>query len=147
MKEKERKKLAELLAEPVLIENVDILADGRHIRLREDMLFDLAGAGFVSDKNILSPEYVVPAGFVTDCASVPRVFWVLFPPWGRYSRAAVLHDYLYRTPNKAQRKEADRLFRYVMKQSGVKMSVRNIFYVGVRGGGRSSYEGPKEDNN
>lgn len=36
----------------------------------------------------------VPAGFVTDGASVPRAFWALLPVWGRYSRAAVVHDYL-----------------------------------------------------
>lgn len=36
----------------------------------------------------------VPRGFITDGASVPRLLWPLFPSWGRYSRAAVLHDYL-----------------------------------------------------
>lgn len=28
----------------------------------------------------------VPAGFETDFASVPRLFWRVVPPWGRYSR-------------------------------------------------------------
>lgn len=41
-------------------------------------------------------SFVVPAGFVTDFASIPRVFWNIYPPIGRYTRAAVLHDYLYR---------------------------------------------------
>lgn len=36
----------------------------------------------------------VPAGFVTDGASVPRLLWWLFPPTGRYFLAAVVHDYL-----------------------------------------------------
>lgn len=37
----------------------------------------------------------VHEGFVTDFASVPRIFWVLFPPaTGNYVQAAVLHDYL-----------------------------------------------------
>lgn len=37
----------------------------------------------------------VPAGFVTDFASIPRAFWVVFPPTGKYGKAAVVHDYLY----------------------------------------------------
>lgn len=36
----------------------------------------------------------VPEGFITDGASVPRLFWLLLPPWGEYGQAAVLHDYL-----------------------------------------------------
>lgn len=36
----------------------------------------------------------VPRGFLTDGASVPRLFWKLIPPWGGYGQAAVLHDYL-----------------------------------------------------
>lgn len=36
----------------------------------------------------------VPAGFVTDFASVPRVFVWLLPRYGDYTWAAILHDYL-----------------------------------------------------
>ena len=37
----------------------------------------------------------VPAGFVTDLASVPRWFWWVFPPFDpQYAAAAVLHDFL-----------------------------------------------------
>ena len=39
---------------------------------------------------------VVPAGFVSDGASIPRIFWsIIGGPWGRYGKAAVLHDWLY----------------------------------------------------
>jgi hypothetical protein len=42
-----------------------------------------------------SSHYVdVPRGFLTDGASVPRVFWSILPPWGEYGQAVVLHDYL-----------------------------------------------------
>ena len=37
----------------------------------------------------------VPVGFVTDFASIPRVFWDWIPPTGAYGKAAVVHDYLY----------------------------------------------------
>lgn len=36
----------------------------------------------------------VPEGFVTDLASVPRAFWEIMRPEGRYAYAAVVHDYL-----------------------------------------------------
>lgn len=37
----------------------------------------------------------VPTGFITDLASVPRLFWWLFPPFDpQYAAAAVLHDFL-----------------------------------------------------
>src|SRR5258708_33483224 len=42
-----------------------------------------------------SIRITVPVGFVTDLASVPRVFWSLLPPAARYSYPAIIHDYLY----------------------------------------------------
>ena len=39
-------------------------------------------------------QITVPAGFVTDLASVPRLFWGLVSPWD-VAKAAVIHDYLY----------------------------------------------------
>jgi len=37
----------------------------------------------------------VPAGFVTDLASVPRLLWAIVPRDGLYNGAAVVHDFLY----------------------------------------------------
>lgn len=37
---------------------------------------------------------LIPAGYLTDGASVPRPFWSFIPPWGQYGQAAVVHDYL-----------------------------------------------------
>jgi len=39
-------------------------------------------------------EYTIPAGFVTDGASIPRLFYPIFTPTGRYFKAAILHDYM-----------------------------------------------------
>src|SRR3954470_12268074 len=38
--------------------------------------------------------FVVPTGFVTDFATVPRFLHWLVSPYGAYTRAAVLHDWL-----------------------------------------------------
>ena len=56
----------------------------------------------------------VPKGFVTDWASVPRILHSILPPRGRYSKAAVLHDYLYKTHYKKDRKVCDKLFLEAM---------------------------------
>lgn len=40
-------------------------------------------------------SFIVPAGFVTDYASIPRLLQNLLPPRGRGNRANIAHDYLY----------------------------------------------------
>src|SRR5688572_10892672 len=54
-------------------------------------------------------EIRIPAGFVTDFASIPRALWWLYPPTGRWGRAAVIHDWLYRKQTRS-RAEADAIF-------------------------------------
>jgi hypothetical protein len=60
---------------------------------------------------------LVPWGFVTDFASVPRVFWSIFPPIGKYGYPALFHDYVY-WEQKLTRREADVVFRETMKELG-----------------------------
>jgi uncharacterized protein DUF1353 len=38
-------------------------------------------------------HFEVPEGMKTDFASVPRVFVWFLPRYGRYTKAAILHDY------------------------------------------------------
>src|SRR5688500_15722299 len=40
--------------------------------------------------------FVVPVGQRTDFASVPRIFVWFLPRYGKYTKAAILHDYLWR---------------------------------------------------
>nr|DAV19986.1 MAG TPA: Protein of unknown function (DUF1353) [Caudoviricetes sp.] len=40
-------------------------------------------------------DIVIPRGYITDGASVPRIFWSIFPPnKAEYLSAAIVHDYL-----------------------------------------------------
>lgn len=80
----------------------------------------------------------VPAGNITDLASVPRVLWILLPPNGRYAKAAIIHDYLY---DKALRTkaEADRIFLDGMAVLGVPKWKRMLMYTAVRIFGRGNY--------
>ena len=75
--------------------------------------------------------WVVPAGFVTDWASVPRFLWPMIPPMGRWSVPALVHDYLYRT-HIVPRAEADAVFLELMRRHGTNCFTRNIIFRAVR---------------
>ncbi len=79
---------------------------------------------------------VVPAGFETDGASVPRILWNALPPVeGDYAAAAVLHDYLYQFPNRLNRAGCDAVFREAMDVLGVNWLTRWAMWSAVRAGG------------
>lgn len=87
----------------------------------------------------------VPAGFVTDFASIPRALWAVLPPTGTYGKAALIHDLLYRTPHEAcTRAEADRILLEAMLASRVGFWVSCVIYLAVRVGGRRAFK-PRQE--
>jgi hypothetical protein len=80
-----------------------------------------------------------PVGFVTDFASIPRIFWSLLKPDGLYAYAAVVHDYLYWTQDQS-RETADEILRFGMEEFGVSGSVVWAIYEAVHHFGRSSWD-------
>jgi Protein of unknown function (DUF1353) len=79
--------------------------------------------------------FVVPAGFRTDFASVPRVVVWLIPRFGRYTLAAVLHDWLVTAGiagGVVSPRDADGLFRRVLRELGVPPLRRWLMWCGVR---------------
>ena len=84
----------------------------------------------------------VPAHFLTDGASVPRVFWSLFSPFGDYFGAALVHDYLYSPNNRRfDRRTSDRIFLDAMEDAGVAWIKRHTIYRAVQLGGWASFRG------
>lgn len=75
-------------------------------------------------------DIIVPKGFVTDGASVPRLFWGIMPPVHRYFLAAVVHDYLLYTGH--NRRSADRVFGDALKEHGISGVKRWVMYRAVR---------------
>ena len=73
----------------------------------------------------------IPLGFLTDFASVPRIFWCIFPPDGEYTQAAVVHDYIY-SKQLYTRKKCDSIFIEAMGVLGVSLWKRRIMYRAVR---------------
>ena len=79
-----------------------------------------------------SNEFItIPKGFVTDFASIPRVFWVILPPDGEYTQAAVLHDYMCST-SMFPMKKIDKIFLEAMVVLKVPAWKRNTIYWAVR---------------
>lgn len=76
----------------------------------------------------------VPVRFVTDFASIPRVFWSLLPPDGLYTYPAIIHDYLY-WEQSVSRDEADLILRFAMEDFKVDAVKIGAIYSGVRLGG------------
>ncbi len=115
---------------PLTLTHLDV--DWRRWRLETPLTYA------VGSKNSFS-TIIVPAGFVTDGASVPQPLWAILPAWGRYSRAAVLHDFLVAAlrsgaphPHAPKRRIADRIFLEAMKVCGVHWYVRWPMYAAVR---------------
>lgn len=74
---------------------------------------------------------LIPAGFRTDFASIPRIFNNIFPKTGRYGKPAVNHDHRYFTGD-ISRREADIEFYRAMLSQEVKKWKAWLFYKAVR---------------
>ena len=90
--------------------------------------------------------YVVPAGFVTDGASIPRIFWSLVgsPFTGKYVEVAVLHDYLYSGAVDVSFKEANRIFYKGLRKAGVNKLKAYLMYKAVSLFGKKRFKGVKK---
>lgn len=71
--------------------------------------------------------FVIPAGFVTDLASVPECLRWYAPAHAAYTPAAILHDFLW-----GSRADADGLFRRVLRELDVPLHRRWAMWAAVR---------------
>src|SRR3990167_2683501 len=102
---------------------------------------------FVNEENSID-VITIRQGFCTDFASVPRLFWWLFPPDGKYTQAAVVHDFLYSIKGQTRssfteppvilngknraRRECDDIFLEAMGVLNVSVLTRHTMYRAVR---------------
>lgn len=82
-------------------------------------------------------DVTVPRGFITDLASIPRLFRNILDVNGRSRRAAVLHDWLYCVQS-TTREEADLLFLQALQAEQVGW-LSHVYYRAVRLGGRRAW--------
>lgn len=86
----------------------------------------------------------IPSGFTTNGADIPRIFWIIYPPYkSEYLTAVVVLDYLCNEANNKlltkQYKEAskaylvaDLIFKKIMKDLQVSKTTTCIFYRACR---------------
>lgn len=105
--------------------------DHRHAMLHADLEYVDAATG---------QKILVPAGFVTDHASIPPSLRPYFESGGQaYQYPAIVHDWLYWSQT-TTRAEADRIFAAAMADCGVGEVKRKAIYAGVRAGGESAWK-------
>jgi hypothetical protein len=117
---------------PFLDASVDLIQTG-------DTEFELAHTVTYQGKD---DTFVVPKGEGTDLASVPIGLSWLIPRYGRYTRAAVLHDYLWET-NVVSKSDADGIFRRVLRELGVSALRRWTMWSAVRLASITKHHGAK----
>lgn len=100
---------------------VEPLLDGRNFKLVEELIYtDPSGV-----------RWTVPAGTITDGASVPRAAWILFPPFtGKYRVAAVVHDHFCQTRNRPW-EAVHRVFYDAMLTAGVDTPTAKTMFAAV----------------
>lgn len=104
------------------------------ILLTEGFGFDVGHLGSEDTIN-------VPFQFVTDLASIPKPFLMFISPHGLHAGAAILHDFLYRSPDQRWRgrSQADRIFHQAMIVSDVPFWRAHIVFLSVRIGGWATW--------
>lgn len=108
----------------------DQAAEGRGTwRLMAPLIYRSA----VADRDI-----TVPAGYVTDFESVPRVPGVFTWLGDRFSRIAAVHDWLY-TCHAVDRETADAVLREGVLLTGGTEAEAEAIYLGVRAFGAAHW--------
>jgi hypothetical protein len=94
----------------------------------------------VYESDLLQKHVVVPAGFVSDFASVARLPLMFLLAGDEAHEAAVIHDYLY-SKQEVSRSVADAVFREAMAVTGEPAWRRFLMWSGVRLGGWIAWNG------
>jgi Protein of unknown function (DUF1353) len=97
------------------------LPDGRNMQLENAFSFvDPSGK-----------TWDVPAGAITDGASIPRVLWVAYPPFtGKYRIAAVVHDHYCQSKNESW-KATHAVFYDALRAAGVDDATAKTMWAAV----------------
>lgn len=78
---------------------------------------------------------MIPAGFITDLASIPSIFRGIFDRNGESRKAAVFHDWLYCSKELEDRAVVDRLFYQALLHEKAGQVEAWMMYKAVRLGG------------
>ncbi len=97
-------------------------------------------APLVYQSDVAEQTFTVPAGFVTNFASVPRIIGIYELCGDTSSEAATVHDFLYSAPHPVARSVADAVLKEASAVTGVARWRRVLMWMGVRVGGSSHWQ-------
>lgn len=111
---------------------IEEITPGKRWRLMDPIRFEAGAEG--------SGQWItVPAGFLTDGATLPPFLRLFLAVWGSYGRAAALHDYLYARlragdphPLAPTRRAADAEFLLAMRACGTRPALARLMWAAVR---------------
>lgn len=85
---------------------------------------------------------VVPKSFITDLASIPKLFQGIIGVPEDFDEESILHDFLYSKYNDymINRETADKIFKQSLILNGVNPLTAKLMYDGVRLGGEFHWE-------
>lgn len=77
---------------------------------------------------------LIPEGFSTDFASIPKCVRNIIENVGKYNDQFLLHDWMYskKSDLKFTRKEVDQIMLEKLKEYGMNLVKRNVIYNAVR---------------
>lgn len=91
-------------------------------------------------QDYVTPECIVPKGFITNGASSGRLLQSLYPSYDKYFPAAIVHDYMYAT-GFLPKEEADLLFKFNIEvRLGLSWKYYGPMYQSVKWFGGSHYD-------
>lgn len=102
--------------------------EGKRWKVLEDLEYEYNGI-----------KIVVPAGYKTDFASVPRIHGIFELVGNMGHAAATVHDYLYST-GMLSRKDSDKVLLQALRATEVGKPRSMIMYAGVRAFGWLFYK-------
>lgn len=109
--------------------------DGTNFMLVNPLFYEVKRTGQI---------ITVPAGFVTDFASVPWYARWLISVLGKHSIPAIVHDYLY-WEQRCTRDEADAILKEAMNEYGSSWRDQDAVYYAVRYGAQSAWDENQTD--
>ncbi len=86
-----------------------------------------------------TPYGVIPKGFTSNGANVPRIFWWFVHPAGILFEAAVVHDYYYKHALESKA-YADNIFRLVAQHHGASRIEATLAHKAVKWIGKGNYK-------
>ena len=84
---------------------------------------------------------IIPKGFDTDLASIPRWLWVIIAPTrSDFIAPSILHDYLYTCNQGLRRRSIDTIFLSALLSAGVSTFTAHEMYWAVREFGGNHFD-------